>query len=187
MSIGKGLLFSCLLIMYVAFMISKATPVTLKHSMRKLHDWSSTCSLRKAEEVYIKFMFPIGGLPAEYYSNSSDLVLEGITFGNATEIENQTSICAIHDYLNYHLPTILNNLHKYPDSILKETKAFLSQFTIAVKNSEEGKNVLEDCNRNVTTSDDYSMKRLGLRIISYTRRWLEQYTGIKVTCLGLKD
>ncbi|KAI9521840.1 hypothetical protein NQZ68_003995 [Dissostichus eleginoides] len=50
----------------------------------------------------------------------------GITLGNATEMENQT-ICAIHDYLNHHLPPIVKNLSMDQNSILKGTTTFLSQ------------------------------------------------------------
>ncbi|KAK1893132.1 putative FNIP repeat-containing protein R636 [Dissostichus eleginoides] len=131
-------------------------------------------------------MFPEkGSEQGDIYLRNLTLPLEGITLGNATEMENQT-ICAIHDYLNHHLPPIVKNLSMDQNSILKGTTTFLSQFTAAVNKSREGEDVLKHCHRNITTSDHFIMKRLGLSIIYYTRRWFEEYTE-PTTCQGLTD
>lgn len=97
---------------------------------------------------------------------NSLMPLEGIAppVGNTTE-ENQASICAIDSYLTQ-LPPIIRDLTNHHQNLIKNIEVFHHQF----KGAYEPKK----CHINVTTSDDYKNKVLGLQIIHFTRQWVER-------------
>lgn len=109
--------------------------------------------------------------------------LEGITWtaGNTTE-EIETSVCAITDYLGNHIPTIISTLaQEHHKDLIKQITAFNTQFTAAVSRSQNNTGVPKWCHRNVTTSNDYMKKRTGLRILYFSRKWVEHFAN--ATCV----
>ena len=106
-------------------------------------------------------------------------MLEGITFGD-TEEEISASACAISDYLKQ-LPIIVENLADQPEKISQLTNPFLGQFDDCVKSSNISQ--IEQCHRDVTTLDDFTMKAVGFSIINSTKTWVQRFPGNNRTCL----
>lgn len=109
--------------------------------------------------------------------------LEGITWpaGNTTE-EIQTSICAITDYLDNHMPIIIIRtlMKEHHKTLIRNINAFNTQFKAVVSTGQKNSGILKPCHRNVTMSHDYVMKETGLRILYFSRQWVEHFAN--ATC-----
>lgn len=116
-----------------------------------------------------------GHLPRGYQLKSP----EGITWpaGNTTE-EIQTSICAITDYLGNHMPAIIRNLMKeHHETLIRNINAFNTQFKAVASIGQNNNGILKPCHRNVTTSHDYTMKKTGLKILYFSKQWVQHFAN----------
>lgn len=110
---------------------------------------------------------------------------DGITWpmGNTAE-EIQTSICAITDYLDNHMPAIISSLttDAHYKNLMENITTFSNQFkNVAIQNTD----ATRECHRNITASNDYEKKETGLRIILFARKWVDNFAN--KACVLLRD
>lgn len=112
--------------------------------------------------------------------------LEGITWPAGNTTEELLTICAITDYLENHMPTIISDLtEKHLNDLITNIIAFKNQFKAVVNviSRLQNPSIPKQCHRNATTSNDFSKKETGLRIIHFSIKWVEHFTN--TLCVGL--
>ncbi|CAK6966469.1 hypothetical protein F2P81_013967 [Scomber scombrus] len=122
--------------------------------------------------------------PPVKYSSGSLQPIEGINVtmkcDDAEDI--QASFCSISDYLNNHLPDIVKSLAlNHNEEIIKNTNVFYQHFNAVLRRMVMSQQT-RCYHRNVTTSDDYERKVIGLKILYFTRRWVKSFLGTEAFC-----
>ncbi|KAG7489842.1 hypothetical protein JOB18_021699 [Solea senegalensis] len=138
----------------------------------------SFCNLLKAEQDYVTLIFHEDS-PTEDQLKP----LEGITLPvGDTAGEIMASVCTITNYLDDHLPKIIRHLTVHHQSLVNNVRAFSIQFKMAFEPTACDQHDVLKCHRHVTAQDTYQMKVIGLRMIYYTRKWVEGLLNTTVSC-----
>lgn len=89
----------------------------------------------------------------------------------------QQTVCAISDYLGNHMPQIIGAFTNEPrHNLTAKISAFRLTFKAAAARALLRTDPPDCAPRNVT-STDFEKKQLGLRILHYSRRWVEEFTN----------
>ncbi|XP_061527115.1 uncharacterized protein LOC133399565 [Phycodurus eques] len=163
---------------------------TLRGNLRAVE--LALCNLVAVERDYVQHIFN-GNPPLEYKLKCLEPI-PGITIpvGNSSA-EVRAAICSINDYLGRHLPPIIGNLTwQHRDQLMGNASVFHSQFKAAVEltaRQQRGSDgdggdggTPTECRRPIRNSHGYVLKKHGLRIIYYTRRWVEAFTSLQPNC-----
>ncbi|KAM9821393.1 uncharacterized protein ACBT44_007013 [Syngnathus typhle] len=161
--------------------------MTLRGNLRAAE--LALCNLAMAERDYVEHIF--NGNPPLKYRRKSLEPIPGITIpvGNSSA-EVRDAVCSISDYLERHLPPIVGNLtQQHREQLLGNARVFHNQFKAAVELTArqqgpgaDGDGVTAECRRPIVSWHGYALKKHGLRIIYYTRTWVEAFTSLQPSC-----
>lgn len=120
--------------------------------------------------------------------NSSESVPEGIKWpvANSGSSSNrsqdvQQSVCAIVDYLGNHMPQIIGTFMKDPnDNLTTRIRNYNKTFKAAARHAGLHTDP-PHCELRRMAQNDFQKKMAGLKILYYSRRWVEDFTN--ATCI----
>ncbi|XP_077379168.1 uncharacterized protein LOC144019778 [Festucalex cinctus] len=171
---------------------------TLRGNLRAAE--KALCNLAVAEIDYVQYIFN-GNPPPKYRHRSLDPI-RGLTIpaGNSSS-EVRAAVSAIGDHLERHLPPIVGYLtqqQRHREQLLGNISVFYQQFKDAVtlmalqQREADGeptqtpsttRTTTTEYRRPLVSSHGYQLKKDGLRIIYYIRKWVEDFTRLQPTCL----